>query len=397
MNIYQIKQSERRNQLNLYRGEKLVHILEDSKDHAIYQEIVKCQDFQSACALLLDKDQETFPRFFYEDMLNELHDKFEYDHLVKLRNQIDDVLQKINEDRRTGFINHFFEKYFTNQHDSKANFEDAFNALRQFFAERQKTFLAKQIIISKDNLKSLFKLYLQDNNECIYQILTHLDAVDECHSNRSDNVYEGILRNAYLFDLLSNMDIRKVIQCSMRLKVSNETAFSEMDAVLETKLKNSKLIDVQKIMHGLQADEFKFCYTQLPKTYEQLIEKLDFIQLFDFKTMNQDDVYRSWSRLSYHEKHLFFTKRKHSALASDFFTDLEIMEYNRSFVSSLISCAVFALSVAYLPVVTQWPLLLVATVLAMVTFLILSSIFCLPLKKEQENLQARYPGIDLSY
>ena len=73
------------------------------------------------------------------------------------------------------------------------------------------------------------------------------------------------------------------------------------------------------------------------------------------------------------------------------------MEYNRSFVSSLISCAVFALSVAYLPVVTQWPLLLVATVLAMVTFLILSSIFCLPLKKEQENLQARYPGMDLSY
>ena len=105
----------------------------------------------------------------------------------------------------------------------------------------------------------------------------------------------------------------------MRLKVSNETAFSEMDAVLETKLKDSKLIDVQKIMHGLQADEFKFCYTQLPKTYEQLIEKLDFIQLFDFKTMNQDDVYRSWSRLSYHEKHLFFTKRKHSALASDFY------------------------------------------------------------------------------
>ena len=42
-------------------------------------------------------------------MLNELHDKFEYDHLVKLRNQIDDVLQKINEDRRTGFINHFLK------------------------------------------------------------------------------------------------------------------------------------------------------------------------------------------------------------------------------------------------------------------------------------------------
>ena len=397
MKIYQIKQSERRNQLNLYRGEKLVHILEDSKDHVIYQEIVKCQDFQSACALLLDKDQETFPRYFYVDMLNELHDKFEYDHLVKLSNQIDDVLQKLNYDQYTGFINHFFEKYFTNQHDLKANFEDAFLALCQFFEQHQKSFLAKPIKISKDNLKSLFKLYLQDHNECIYQILRHLDAVDAHHSEKSDNVYEGILRNAYLVDLLSNMDARKVIQCSMRLKVSNVTGLSEMDAVLETKLKDSKPIDVQKIMHGLQADEFKFCSNYLPKTHQCLLEKLDFTQLFDFKVMSLDDECQSWGRLSYQEKHLFFTKRKSSILASDFYTDLEIMEYNRSFASSLISCAVFALSVAYLPVVTQLTLLLAATVLAMVTFLILSSIFCLPLKNEQENLQAQYPGRDLSY
>jgi hypothetical protein len=48
-------------------------------------------------------------------------------------------------------------------------------------------------------------------------------------------------------------------------------------------------------------------------------------------------------------------------------------------------------------VVTQLTLLLAATVLAMVTFIILSSIFCLPLKNEQENLQAQYPGRDLSY